>query len=454
MNPVSEKFEILYTLGGAPARREEWINYLDYGFIPEDLPELMLVILGHDQEQDGDAVWAGLHAWRTLGQLGCDEAATALVAMFDILVEDDWALSDLPVVVGMIGAAGIEPLAACLNDSGQDEFARVMAAHGLCEVAQRHPQCRETVLEHFKAYMVEPDFEQYTLNGLMISYLLDLDAKELIEEIRELFDKHIVDLSCVGDIEDVEIEFGLRNERESPKPQMLPFNSEDEEYEEDLDPPLPFEDGPIAYIEYYLDCYGHDGSILDASELHGYFVSLACSPQLIMPSVWMPVIWGGEEYAPEWEDLEETETFTDMVMAFYNSVLEEMSSGEFDPLFLEGMFDGESVIIVDEWCHGFLRGLDLWGVLSTEDEVVVSEAIKPMQLFTSDESFDLRKEMGSEAIEAKQLEIAPAIASLYRHFRGQVRRSGFTQVREVSKIGRNDPCPCGSGKKYKKCCLH
>jgi len=23
----------------------------------------------------------------------------------------------------------------------------------------------------------------------------------------------------------------------------------------------------------------------------------------------------------------------------------------------------------------------------------------------------------------------------------------------MSKIGRNDPCPCGSGKKYKKCCL-
>jgi hypothetical protein len=26
-------------------------------------------------------------------------------------------------------------------------------------------------------------------------------------------------------------------------------------------------------------------------------------------------------------------------------------------------------------------------------------------------------------------------------------------VRELPKIGRNDPCPCGSGKKYKKCCL-
>lgn len=28
-----------------------------------------------------------------------------------------------------------------------------------------------------------------------------------------------------------------------------------------------------------------------------------------------------------------------------------------------------------------------------------------------------------------------------------------TYVRESTKIGRNDPCPCGSGQKYKKCCL-
>lgn len=27
-------------------------------------------------------------------------------------------------------------------------------------------------------------------------------------------------------------------------------------------------------------------------------------------------------------------------------------------------------------------------------------------------------------------------------------------VRTEAKVGRNDPCPCGSGQKYKKCCLH
>jgi uncharacterized protein YecA (UPF0149 family) len=27
-----------------------------------------------------------------------------------------------------------------------------------------------------------------------------------------------------------------------------------------------------------------------------------------------------------------------------------------------------------------------------------------------------------------------------------------TVTREMPKVGRNDPCPCGSGKKFKKCC--
>ncbi|MFA5810889.1 MAG: YchJ family metal-binding protein [bacterium] len=32
------------------------------------------------------------------------------------------------------------------------------------------------------------------------------------------------------------------------------------------------------------------------------------------------------------------------------------------------------------------------------------------------------------------------------------RKPATTVRREAPKIGRNDPCPCGSGKKYKKCC--
>jgi SEC-C motif-containing protein len=37
-------------------------------------------------------------------------------------------------------------------------------------------------------------------------------------------------------------------------------------------------------------------------------------------------------------------------------------------------------------------------------------------------------------------------------YAGQLSRVGETVRYEQPKPGRNDPCPCGSGKKYKKCC--
>ena len=54
-----------------------------------------------------------------------------------------------------------------------------------------------------------------------------------------------------------------------------------------------------------------------------------------------------------------------------------------------------------------------------------------------------------EAIAERQLRWAEEdLAELNRY--GE--EPGETYVREGPKIGRNDPCPCGSGRKYKKCC--
>ena len=38
-------------------------------------------------------------------------------------------------------------------------------------------------------------------------------------------------------------------------------------------------------------------------------------------------------------------------------------------------------------------------------------------------------------------------------FDGRPQRGSGTIVNDLRDVGRNDPCPCGSGKKYKKCCL-
>ena len=51
-----------------------------------------------------------------------------------------------------------------------------------------------------------------------------------------------------------------------------------------------------------------------------------------------------------------------------------------------------------------------------------------------------------EAIVKKE-QVAKPIAASYGSG-----NTGGTTIRKKNKIGRNEPCPCGSGKKYKKCC--
>jgi len=57
----------------------------------------------------------------------------------------------------------------------------------------------------------------------------------------------------------------------------------------------------------------------------------------------------------------------------------------------------------------------------------------------------IRREEEVERIEEKRRQD-------YILSRGEDKPTATTIRREAAKVGRNDPCPCGSGKKYKKCC--
>jgi preprotein translocase subunit SecA len=62
----------------------------------------------------------------------------------------------------------------------------------------------------------------------------------------------------------------------------------------------------------------------------------------------------------------------------------------------------------------------------------------------------VQREEEGEPMASRRVAPSPRRVSLSR---GDIKRAGeTTQKRQGSKIGRNDPCPCGSGKKYKKCC--
>ena len=44
------------------------------------------------------------------------------------------------------------------------------------------------------------------------------------------------------------------------------------------------------------------------------------------------------------------------------------------------------------------------------------------------------------------------LCAIYAHARNRARATIADSLSQQS-VGRNDPCPCGSGKKFKKCCM-
>ena len=126
----------------------------------------------------------------------------------------------------------------------------------------------------------------------------------------------------------------------------------------------------------------------------------------------------------------------------------------YEALFLEREVEGKTYTIVDEWCAGFQRGVKLWNELNPDDAAMTAECLQPVRLFASEDGFTRLESMSESEIIEQQALIEPAVRRLFQCFLAQRRQATAPFVREGKKVGRNDPCPCGSGKKYKRCCLH
>ena len=83
--------------------------------------------------------------------------------------------------------------------------------------------------------------------------------------------------------------------------------------------------------------------------------------------------------------------------------------------------------------------------IQSEEEVTrAAEAIEERAERISNVTYTHPNDDGSVSREAAQAIASAAIGSASSGF-------GFAGVSQVPKVGRNEPCPCGSGKKYKQC---
>lgn len=212
----------------------------------------------------------------------------------------------------------------------------------------------------------------------------------------------------------------------------------------------------INALDAFLASPGLEDTAMDVAMMEGFMTALIVGPSLVMPSEWLPWVWDIEdgEVKPEFATDEDAAQVMNLVMRHYNSLARQLteSAEDFEPLFYFDPAWG-----VDEWCAGFLLGTlfdeDSWGALMESQP----DWFAPFMLLGTDEGLEIVEREDDH--EHWVLAIVPALAEIHAHWLAQ-RTGGASPrqpprtpfVRDAAVADRNDPCPCGSGKKYKKCC--
>jgi uncharacterized protein len=215
----------------------------------------------------------------------------------------------------------------------------------------------------------------------------------------------------------------------------------------------------LNFLNQTLIKYGNDTSVLDVSELDGFLTAVVSGPNIIPPNRWFSAIWGGTSLEPEWESESEMQRFMMLTKQLLNNTTDTLNNqpDAFEALFNRREIDGKQHLITDEWCQGYMRGIRLdensWAQTPPK---LINEQMASINVFAGECGPQL-EQLDDTAIAKLQSKIEPAARTLHSYWLKQrkAQQSGkTTPTRTLVKIGRNEPCPCGSGKKYKQCCLN
>jgi uncharacterized protein len=201
---------------------------------------------------------------------------------------------------------------------------------------------------------------------------------------------------------------------------------------------------------------------MQLSDLDGFLTGIAVGPELILPSEWLPLIWGGEE--PKFADEGEAEAVLGAIMGRYNEILRQIGNGAFEPIFWE---TPGGMPIAADWAEGFLRAIvlraDAWERLfkSKRDNYMLGPILALCGDETGESLLGLPAEVVDRFMEEATALIPDCVTAIAAYWRGKATKQismplmdrSPEPVRASPKVGRNDPCPCGSGKKFKKCCI-
>ena len=212
---------------------------------------------------------------------------------------------------------------------------------------------------------------------------------------------------------------------------------------------------------------------LDAVMLDGFLAAVIVQPELIATERWLPHVfdagghrWGEAEPTPEQQRVRELIARRHAAM---NRSLAEF--GGFDPLILEPDEADDSTVaekpdapVLDAttrailpWVAGFEFAASIFPAMYELDDDAVATTLARLYRFLPAEGAEeeataalLARERPLATLDAAIEEVVSCVGELY-DLTAPLRYQVETVRRAAPKVGRNEPCPCGSGRKFKHC---
>ncbi|WP_374437589.1 UPF0149 family protein [Inhella sp.] len=225
---------------------------------------------------------------------------------------------------------------------------------------------------------------------------------------------------------------------------------------------LPLSEEELAELDgFLLELDAEESMTLDM--LDGFLHALAMGPETVPPSRWLPRVWGQSEGAmlPPADSLDEANHWLGLVTRHFNSIV---AGFEHRPPLVAPCWPtvrfGELGEFEDAemWACGFVEGVQLnrpaWQPLLEHPQG--QRWYRPIGLlgaddFSADQDELTRTPEQRAALAAEIEESLTQMHAFWLPLRQAMAERGQAQ-RLSQKVGRNEPCPCGSGKKFKKCC--
>ena len=208
-------------------------------------------------------------------------------------------------------------------------------------------------------------------------------------------------------------------------------------------------------------------------EVQGFLFAIVCSPELIAPSEWLPLIFNDQD--AHYTDMEQAQSVMQTMMDLYNVINTQVFVGEValpeDIVFkLPALENVGQQTSLGQWSRGFFLGhewlMDLWTHYTPDAlDQELGSCVMILSFFSGRELAEayyqeVAQRSGSsldafaETLLARFEDAMNSYALLARSIQTALSEQPQEPYVSEPKPGRNDPCPCGSGKKYKKCCMH